>query len=410
MPQINGDRLLADLAALRAFGAHGNGVVRPSLSEVDVASRHWLKDQFEAAGLDAEIDGVGNVFGRSRQQGSALLVGSHSDTQPTGGWLDGALGVVYGLEVARALSEDPETAELAVDVVAWVDEEGTFMSCLGSRSYIGQLDDLDFATVLNAAGESLSAALEAAELHRVPPIRFQPGRYRGYLEAHIEQGPYLEANREQIGVVSAIVGIRGFTVEFHGQQNHAGTTPMHLRRDAGMALIEFGHAVNTRFKRIAGDRTVWTIGRAVFHPGAPSIIPGRATMQLQMRDPDNECLIALQQAVMEIAEQMTRDGPVDVDCKPNRDPILPTIMDSELLHHIAQAAEQHAPGRWRHMPSAAGHDPMVLSEKMPCAMLFIPSIGGISHDFAEDSHAADIVLGAQVLTDAAANILKSSRT
>ncbi|MBT3534204.1 MAG: M20/M25/M40 family metallo-hydrolase, partial [Rhodospirillaceae bacterium] len=137
MVKINGERLLGDLRALRAMGATGTGVVRPAFSAMDMQARHWLAERYQEAGLTAEIDGVGNVLGRSPNPGPALLLGSHSDTQPTGGWLDGALGVIYALEVVRALAEDPATKDLAVDAVSWQDEESRFYGCLGSRSFCG---------------------------------------------------------------------------------------------------------------------------------------------------------------------------------------------------------------------------------------------------------------------------------
>ena len=164
MPAINPERLLSDLQTLRTYGANGNGVVRPSFSDVDMASREWLRGRMAEAGLDASIDGVGNVIGRSRNPGPALLVGSHSDTQPRGGWLDGALGVIYGLEVARALAEDEGTRHLAVDAVAWIDEESTYYSCLGSRAFCGELDREDFDDHCNAEGESVTAAIERVGL------------------------------------------------------------------------------------------------------------------------------------------------------------------------------------------------------------------------------------------------------
>jgi N-carbamoyl-L-amino-acid hydrolase len=408
MPAINARRLLDDLHRLRAFGATGNGVVRTSLSPVDVESRHWLAERYREAGLAPVIDGVGNVYGRSSKPGRALIVGSHSDTQPTGGWLDGALGVIYGLEIARAMHEDAATRDLAIDAVSWMDEEGTFLGCLGARSFCGVLEDEAVASAANAQGQSLGAALAAAGLADAPRVMLEPERHLGYLEAHVEQGPYLEAGGKRIGVVSSIVGIRGYTVEFLGQQNHAGTTPMPMRRDAGMALLEFGHQVNQRFKRLCGDRTVWTVGQVQFQPGASSIIPGRAIMQLQMRDPDQQRLDDMERAAEELAQGMSGEGPVAVDFQRNRAPVAPTIMDAGFREHIAAAAEAHLPGGWQTMPSAAGHDPMVLSHHLPCAMLFIPSIGGISHDFAEDSHEADIVLGAQVLADAAASIARGA--
>ena len=242
MVQIDGDRLLQSLADLRSFGAVGNGVVRPTFSDIDMAARRWLRDQMADAGLDATIDGVGAVHGRSRNPGPALLIGSHSDTQPEGGWLDGAMGVMYAIEVARALGEDPATSDLAVDTVAWSDEEGTYTSCLGSRSFVREFPDEDLGH-RNAAGESVGEALQRVGLADVDRIHLDPDRHAGYLEAHIEQGPYLEAESRRIGVVSSIVGIRAMQIEFSGQQNHAGTTPMAMRKDAGVAMFEFANKV-----------------------------------------------------------------------------------------------------------------------------------------------------------------------
>jgi N-carbamoyl-L-amino-acid hydrolase len=409
MPPINPERLLEALKTLRTFGAVGTGVVRPSFSPADMAARRWLSARMSEAGLDTYIDGVGNVIGRSRNRGKALLVGSHADTQPTGGWLDGALGVVYGLEIVRTLAEDPTTRHLAVDAVAWIDEEGTYLGCLGSRSFCGMLTQQALTTATSAAGQQLPDAIGAAGLAGIPPARLDPERYVGYLEAHIEQGPYLEEAGNKIGVVTSIVGIRGCRIHFRGQQNHAGTTPMPRRQDAGVALIDFAYTLRQAFQASAGPTTVWTIGRVAFSPGAPSIIPGEAEMILQYRDPDEERLDHLERTVQALAATVNRTGPIAVTVTPNRVPIKPTMMDTRLQQQIADAAERHAPGAWVRMPSAAGHDPMVLGDHLPCGMLFVPSIGGISHDFAEDSTAADIILGCQVLADAAAAILEGDR-
>ena len=405
MPTINPERLLNMLQTLRTFGAVGTGVVRPSLSPVDMEARRWLRARMLEAGLDAWIDGVGNVIGRSRNPGKALLIGSHSDTQPKGGWLDGALGVIYGIEIVRAFAEDPATWGLPVDAVAWVDEESTYLGCLGSRSFCGVLTQDAIAAATNAEDHRLSEAIKAAALEGIPPARLEPECYVGYLEGHIEQGPYLEAEGNKIGVVTSIVGIRGCRIHFRGQQNHAGTTPMPRRKDAGVALIDFAHTLRQAFQAIAGPKTVWTIGRVSFSPGAPSIIPGEAEMILQYRDPSETLLDRFEQTVNALAATANRAGLVEVTVVPNRTPIKPTIMDAGLQQHIAAAAERHAPGAWVHMPSAAGHDPMVLSDHLACAMLFVPSRGGISHDFAEDTDEADIVLGCQVLADTAASIL-----
>jgi len=404
---VDGGRLLDGLRMLRTFGAHGAGVVRPTFSEQDMAARAWLRDRMSAAGLDASIDGVGNVFGRSPNDGPALVLGSHSDTQPEGGWLDGAMGVMYAIEVARSLAEDPETAGLAVDVAAWADEEGTYTSCLGAKGFVGAVDAETLAAQ-NVDGESVSEALDRVGLAGVPHARFDPARHVGYLEAHIEQGPSLEERGLRIGVVTSIVGIRGATVAFTGEQNHAGTTPMARRRDAAVAMFRFGHLLQERMAAAAGPTSVWTIGRVTVEPGAPSIVPGSAELAVQFRDQSDEVLQRMLDAVVTTAEEV--DGSVRVTVEPGHEPIAPTVMDADLRHHIGVAAERQAPGAWTEMPSAAGHDPMVLSHHLPCAMVFVPSIGGVSHDFAEDSHDADIVLGCRVLADATATILRDQES
>ncbi len=405
MPRIDPDRLLSDLRALRAIGAQGRGVVRPAFSATDMEARRWLKARYEEAGLDATIDGVGNVLGRSRSAGKALLIGSHSDTQPTGGWLDGALGVVYGLEVVRALAADAATRALPVDVVSFQDEEARFVGCLGSRSLIGALTPEMEDGATDSRGTALAEALREAGLAGVPRLRLDPDRYAGFIEPHIEQGPHLEDAGRRIGVVTGIVGLRGIRFVFRGQQNHAGTTMMARRRDASTALYELAHRINQEFPKVAGQRSVWTMGRVRVEPNATSIVPGYAELDLQFRDPEDAPLDAFEEVVARLVEEMNVRGGVTIEAIRARAPIRPSRMDPRLQSHIEAAAERHAPGLWQRMPSGAFHDAGIVSERLPSAMLFIPSIGGISHDFAEDSRDEDIVLGCQVIADAAASIL-----
>ena len=405
MPRIDPDRLLSDLRALRAIGAQGRGVVRPAFSATDMEARRWLKARYEEAGLDATIDGVGNVLGRSRSAGTALLIGSHSDTQPTGGWLDGALGVIYGLEVVRALAADASTRALPVDAVSFQDEEARFIGCLGSRSLIGALTREIEDGAADSRGTALADAVREAGLAGAPRLRLDPDRYAGFLEPHIEQGPHLEDAGRRIGVVTAIVGLRGIRFVLRGQQNHAGTTMMARRRDAAAALYELAYRINQEFPKVAGPRSVWTMGRVRIEPNATSIVPGYAELDLQFRDPEDAPLDAFEDVVARLVEEMNARGGVAIEAIRARAPIRPSRMDPRLQSHIEAAAERHAPGLWQRMPSGAFHDAGIVSERLPSAMLFIPSIGGISHDFAEDSRDEDIVLGCQVVADAAASIL-----
>jgi N-carbamoyl-L-amino-acid hydrolase len=407
VPTINPKRLMDDLKRLRNFGAAGPGVVRLALSPVDLQSRRWLAERMGEAGLDAVIDGVGTVFGRSRKSGPALLIGSHTDTQPTGGWLDGAMGVIYGLEIARALAECAETSHLPIDVASWIDEEGSFSGFLGSRSFIGDPVEESIRTATNRAGQRLEDVLAAAGLAGKPRVCFEKGRYAGYLEPHIEQGGRLEAAGKSIGVVTTIVGIRELRLRFTGQRNHAGTTPMSIRRDAGAALVAFVGRLNEEFRKLADADTVWTVGRIELDPGAISIVPGKADMYLQFRDKSASRLRAMEAKLEELVRAFNAEGPMRVELTTIDEAVEPVTMDPALQDHVAGAAEALAPGQWIRMPSGAGHDAQLIARCMPACMLFVPSIGGVSHDFIEDTAEHHIVLGCQVAAVAAASILQS---
>lgn len=405
MPRIDGERLLADLRRIADFGRYETGVHRPHLSPQDIESRHWLASRMQEAGLQPEIDGVGNVIGRSPKVGPRVLIGSHTDTQPRGGWLDGVMGVIYGLEVARALSEDPATAHLAVDVVSWADEEGHWGGMIGSRSFTGLVEEAEIDAARHREdGTTMRDALKAAGLANAPRAMLEDGRYRCYLEAHIEQGGLLEASGKRIGVVTAIVGIYQYRLTFSGIQNHAGTTPMPIRKDAGVAMMRLYNEVMDRFPSLAGPRTVWTVGRLALEPGAPAIIPGKAEMLLQFRDADVAVLDRLEACLLDIVAAANARGPCTVTCEnPRR--TMPAPMDERLQEALDAAAEQHAAGAHMRMPSGAGHDAQILARRLPAAMMFVPSIGGISHHFTENTDDADIVLGCQVFADATARIL-----
>jgi N-carbamoyl-L-amino-acid hydrolase len=406
MPQIDAERVLSDLKRLAKFGRYETGNHRPTYSPIDIESRHWFADRLRAAGLDAAIDGIGNVIGRNPKARARLLVGSHLETQPHGGWLDGALGVIYGLELVRAFAADPDCAGLGVEVAAWADEEGHYGAFLGSRSFIGDLGEDEIDHCESRDGTPLRKALAQAGLAGRRREAVEPGRHRGYLEAHIEQGDILDGAGLRLGVVEAIVGIWNFRVIVTGEQNHAGTTRMVRRKDAGVAMVRLATAIHDRFPEIAGPRTVWTIGRLWIEPNAPSVIPGRAEMQVQFRDTDPSRLTRCEEVLHQLVGKADRAGP----CRVAIEPIVrgePRPMDAGFQAQIETAAERRAPGMHMRLPSAAGHDAAILSTRMPAGMLFIPSLGGISHHWSEDSKEADIVLGAQVFGDAACAILRA---
>ena len=404
MITIDPARLMGDLRALAEFGKVGTGVDRTAFSKPDMEARRWLRRRMEEAGLVARIDGVGNVVGRAPGNGPAVLIGSHTDSVPKGGWLDGAMGVIYGIEIARAALESGGLGDApAVDVVGFQDEEGTFLALLGSGSLCGEIGADHIAAARNIEGQSLADALDAHGLAGVVPEHLEEGRYAGYLEAHIEQGPRLEASGKRLGIVTGIVGIRRFNVVFDGQADHAGTTPMNLRKDAGAAAVTFAADVLGVFPGLAEENTVWNIGAATFEPGAANVVPSRATLSVEFRDTSTAVLDTLAAHVAKLAADAARALGVTATIEPTA-AIAPAIMDDALAAHLAAAAAELGIDFMR-MPSGAGHDAMMMARHLPSAMLFVPSIGGRSHDIVEDTDEADIVLGCQVLAKCVERIL-----
>lgn len=392
--QINAQRFLDDLHMLRSFGASGvgKGVVRPGFSDSDIAARQWLADRFDDIGLEARFDRAGNLFGLAA--GRSILVGSHSDTQPEGGWLDGALGVIAGLEVARA---SLEAGGPPVSVVNFQDEEGRFGVLTGSDIWTGRLPLAKADQLLDNEGLTFREAREAIEA--MPIADVSPDRFSGFVEMHIEQGPALDTGADKIGVVTDIVGIRDMRITFTGRQNHAGTTPMALRQDAFQALAAFTSRLNDCFASVVTPATVWTIGHVAISPNAASVVPGRVVFSMQWRDQSAARLEQMEQIIFDTARSIAAERDVMLETGPVMG-IEPVAMNRKLQEALAQSAEQLAPGKWRKMPSGALHDAANVARIMPTGMLFVPSIGGISHAFDEDTDEGDLVLGLEVLAQA----------
>lgn len=398
MAHINSERLLSDLRELASIGAFQTGVDRVAFSDADIAARRWLVAKLQAAGLDATVDRVGNVLGLYPNVATTVLIGSHTDTVPKGGWLDGALGVIYGLEIARSAVESGEQFPIGIDVVSFEDEEGTFLPFLGSRSFCSDVTAAEIEQCRSRAGVPLPQALTSLA-QAAPLLRLDRARQRCFLEAHIEQGPRLEAMGRHIGVVTAIVGIRRFRIRARGRADHAGTTPMAVRSDAGAELVKLAAWVNEEFARLAGPDTVWNIGAMTFHPGAANVVPSTAEMLLEFRDARAATLDALEARLLErVSASPHRSVTLAAEATAR---IAPVAMASELAETIAAAAAA-AGEQALSIPSGAGHDAMVLGRFIPAAMMFIPSIGGRSHDVSENTSEADIVRGCEVLAAAVA--------
>ncbi len=399
MPRIDAARFLKDLNDLRQIGKYRTGVHRPTYSPQDMESRRWLMERLAECGLEPSIDGIGNVHGRHRGPGPHLLVGSHIESQNQAGWLDGALGVVAGVALARA--------GLPVDVAAFADEEGHFEGgFLGSKSIIGELSEEEIDRSRSRTdGTKLRDALAAAGLAGKPRMQLEPGRHKGFFELHIEQGTQLEKAGLRAGVVTGIVAIWQWRIIIEGQQDHAGGTTMAERKDAGLAAVRLLAAIDREFPRVCGARSTWTTGRIALDPGAPSIIPGRAEVLFQFRDVSVPVLERMEAALRALVQESNRTE----RCTATLTQVsraTPALCDAAMMAALAAAAEQHAPGLWQRMPSGAGHDAQYIARKMPVAMLFTPSIGGISHHWAEDTKEEDLALCCQILADGAERFLR----
>ena len=399
MIEIKPERLLATLEALRNIGRCGTGVHRPALTPADLEARLWLRARLAELGFDARLDRFGTVLGRPPGDAPTILIGSHTDTVPQGGWLDGALGVAYALEIATARVEALGTMAARVDVVSFQDEEGTFVPLLGSRAFIGEITEPElFAEAQALDGRRLGEALAVEPIRAQPILRLDTSRTLAFLEGHIEQGPRLEAQNLPVGIVTAIVGIRRFHFAIEGRADHAGTTPMGLRRDAGAAALRLAVAILDRLNAGRGSDTVWNIGHVTLRPGAANVVPAAAEFIVEVRDVEEKLLDTLEAAIREraAADAFATGLPITVE----RTAAIPaTMMTPRLANAFALSAAAMGAGSMR-LSSGAGHDAMMLARRVPAGMLFVPSIGGRSHHVSEDTRTEDIVTGAQVMAGA----------
>ena len=394
---LDTSRFLADLDAARRIGTYRTGVHRPTFSAEDMESRRWLAGRMQEAGLEATIDGIGNVFGRHPGPGPHLLAGSHIETQNHAGWLDGVLGVIGALELARA--------GLPVDVCAYADEEAHWGDFIGSRSLVGDLSEADIDAARNRfTGAPLRPVLEEVGLAGRPRLTIDPSRYKGALEMHIEQGTQLENAGLRIGVVTGIVGIRQFRITVTGQQDHTGGTTMRERKDAGLTAVRLLGMIDQEFPRVCAERSVWTTGRIALEPNAPMIIPGRAELVFSFRDLSGAVMDRMEDCLRRVVQESNRRE----RCPAVLEEIgrsEAAISDPAIVRAFTEAAEALCPAAWQAMPSGAIHDSQILARKLPIGMLFVPSISGISHHWSEDTKREDLVLGMEVLAEAARRLL-----
>ena len=400
MIDINGERLLADLRALAAIGGlPDGGVDRLAWSDHDLAGRRWFAERMREAGIEPRVDAALNVFGHlPGTTGPWLLTGSHLDSVPNGGRLDGAYGAVAALEVLRTLAESGDPLAERVEIVGFADEEGVRfeVGLIGSLALVGELDierlrdGLDWQgvairQVLATAGRDLDRMLEAQE-HR--------HSIKGFVELHIEQGPRMEADGSDLAVVTGIVGVHRQRIEVQGTQNHAGTTPFRLRHDAGRAAARAAAELRDLVQGVDAE-AVANIGSMQFHPGGVNVIPGRARFTLEVRHLDQRVVGEAVRAFGTRLERICAEEGCQVEVE-LLSSVPPAPMDANVMEALAQACTElgRRPAR---LSSGAGHDAAVLSHHVPSGMLFVPSVGGVSHSPRETTSDEHLVLGARAL-------------
>jgi allantoate deiminase len=387
--------LAADLEAAAQIGADPDGgITRFAWSPELAAANDWLVARLEELELEAEVDPAGNVLGRwEAGEGRAVLVGSHLDTVPRGGRYDGALGVLAAVEAVRALRRDGVEPRRPVWVASFNDEEGSAFQTgmLGSRAFVGELDVDD----CRRRGVDVAMAEAGFDIERLAEAR-RVEDVGAYLELHIEQGPVLEQSGEDIGVVTAITGLLGFRARLLGEANHAGTTPMKVRRDALAGAARAVLALREE-ARSRGDMTA-NVGFIQAEPGGFNVVPGAAELTIDVRSPTSEGYERLDRVVRDTLQEIADDERLGLELRETHRK-RPVQLDPGLQDVLERAALDEG-AKVRRMPSGAAHDAMVLAGHVPAAMLFVPSRGGVSHSPDEYTAPELCELGARVLARA----------
>ena len=399
---INETRINQTMQELGELGDSPEGMLRVAYSPEDITGRDYASKMMQEAGVETRIDTAGNIIGRrsgSDDNLPAIAMGSHTDTVPKGGKYDGALGVMAAIEVIRTLEEQGHNTRHPLEVINFTNEEGTRFHrwLVGSRSMSGLLEQEDLDAV-DDDGLSLGPCLAdiGGDISRIEEAVRKPGELAAYFELHIEQGPYLDRSGTPIGVVTGITGRAVFEVEIEGKANHAGTTPMSTRRDALVSASKLVLAI----QKMAAEQEICrvsTVGSIKAVPNAVNVIPGSASIGLEFRDTDMEALAAAEQELQRITDQAVIDDAVDIDVIRHRfTTSVPITPDMQAM--VAEAAE-NCGFEWESLPSGAGHDAQAVANIAPVAMIFVPSVDGISHSKEEYSTPQDCANGAQVLLE-----------
>ena len=395
--RIDIDRLMARVFALGEIGAlPGGGVCRLALTDADREGRELLVKWMAELGLETHVDGIGNIIGiRKGQSDSApVMIGSHIDSVATGGLYDGALGVLSGLEVVAALNDAGIVTDRPIAVVAFTNEEGARFApdMLGSLIYAGGLALDEALAITGIDGTTIGDELERIGFAGDWPIgAIVP---HAYVEYHIEQGPVLEAEGIEIGVVEGVQGISWTEITIDGVSAHAGTTPMRLRHDAGRAAAEISVEI-TRLAEQMGESQVCTIGALKLHPSLVNVVPEKAVMTIDLRNPDEQRLQTIEAGLADILSQVSGRHGVSISTR-KLARFAPVAFDSSVVDRVEANARKHGFSS-RRMYAGAGHDAQMIARLCPAGMIFIPSQNGLSHNVTEYSSPEEIARGASLL-------------
>ena len=395
-PSIDGKRLLQRLDALADIGSTGDGgSCRLALTDEDKAGRDLVVSWMRELGLEIVVDAIGNVFGTwNVGRGAPVMTGSHIDTVRTGGKYDGNYGVLAGLEVIASCQEQSITPARPLTVGVFTDEEGARFApdMLGSLVYVGGLALEVALDTMSIDGKRLADELIRIGYAGAAPC---PGPApHAFVELHIEQGPVLEAEDFTFGAVTGVQGISWQELTIVGQSNHAGTTPMNLRRDPAYVAAMMAVYLRDIAERFGGDQ-VCTVGKIDLHPNLINVIPARATVTLDVRNTDEDTLRDAEHLIDTFCFQIEQDEGVSIS-KRQLARFEPVEFDERVIEIVERRAREVDP-RVRRMPSGAGHDAQMLARVCPTAMIFVPSKDGISHNPREHTEPDQLIEGANVL-------------
>ena len=369
----------------------------------DMEGKGWLEARMRDAGLEVSRDGAANISGvihGKNRDAPRIMVGSHIDTVPCAGTLDGTLGVLTGLECLRQLVSEGWEPERTVELIAFSDEEGRFGGMLGSQAVAGLVNPKLLHDSTDLDGIKLTDAMAK---HGLDPWEVLDARRAGksiaaYLELHIEQGPVLDTSDEQVGLVEAITGLFKWSVTFSGEPNHAGTTPMEMRHDSFMGVADFTHEIPRILEENGSEQSRATVGKIDLHPGSANTVPGRATFSLDVRDTSEEILAelapAFEKALRAIGRRRGLQSDFEIESEIAPVTCAPGLVDL-LEDNAARLGLRH-----RRMPSGAAHDAQIIAGVAPVAMVFVPSRGGRSHSPAEWTAWNHIEAGANLMLGA----------